>query len=178
MTSSACSTSSPCHGQNGVGVLLLELLARALYSLLQDRTPPLRRGVLSSRWRKIVYEPPTTRRIKTKNLCHAVVVVLCSDGGHDRNAQVSATENLPCLPSGRNPSRRDAGQARLSMYPMRYDDKHPQAKEQKHITLVLSAVTSIADAGVVGLSAKCQKRYASGPLRSGWSVAWALNRYQ
>ena len=58
--------------------------------------------------------------------CHTVVIFLCCDGGHDRTAQVSATENLPCLPNRRNPSHRDAGQACLSMYPMRYDDEYRQ----------------------------------------------------
>jgi hypothetical protein len=42
--------------------------------------------------------------------------------------KLAPPENLPCLPNRRNPSHRDAGQARLSMPPMRYDGKHRQAK--------------------------------------------------
>lgn len=174
MTSSACSTSSPCHGQNGVGVLLELSVSRRCKTAL----PFTARDSFEQMCRKIVYEPPATRRIKTKNLCHAVVIFLCSDGGHDRNAQISATENLPCLPSGRNPSRRDAGRARLSMYPMRYDDKHRQAKEQKHITLVLARCYSNSGRARSDRPLNARSGYGSGPLRSGWSVAWALNRYQ
>lgn len=66
-----------------------------LFSPLQDRTPPFTARGSFERCRKIVYEPPTARRIKTKNLCHAVVIFLCSDGEHDRNAQVAPQKACP-----------------------------------------------------------------------------------
>ena len=69
--------------------------------------------------------------------CHTVVIFLCCDGGHDRTAQVSATENLPCLPNRRNPSHRDAGQACLSMYPMRYDDEYRQVEQPPVVTALI-----------------------------------------